>query len=203
MDADHPADLVYVYKPSLMGAPWEFRLAPDALVWQAGRRSGRIAYPRIRRIRLSFRPVTMQSRRFVTEIWADDGLKLQIASTSWRTMLEQARCDDPYARFLVALHHRLDAKGVSLEAGVMPFAYWAGIAVFAASSVALAALTARALQVEAWAGAAFIGGFLALFLWQVGGYFRRNRPRIYRSDSLPADLVPRPQLRTTSTEQGA
>ena len=53
-----------------MGAPWEFRLRPDALEWRMGRQEGRILYGRIRRIRLSFRPVTMQTRRFVTEIWS-------------------------------------------------------------------------------------------------------------------------------------
>ncbi len=30
-------DLAYAYKPSLMGAPFEFRLAPDALEWRKGR----------------------------------------------------------------------------------------------------------------------------------------------------------------------
>src|SRR5262249_26003344 len=58
------------YKPSLMGASWEFRLRPDALEWHAGGRGGRIPYGTITRVRLSFRPVTMQTRRFVTEIWS-------------------------------------------------------------------------------------------------------------------------------------
>jgi len=29
-----------------------------------------------------------------------------------------------------------------------------------------------------------------LFGWQIGGFIRRNRPRIYRFDALPPDLLP-------------
>jgi len=62
---------------------------------------------------------------------------------------------------------------------------------FAAASLAIAALGVRALQQQAWSGAAFVAAFLALFLWQAGGFFRRNRPRLYRADAVPADIMPR------------
>ncbi len=66
--AGQEAGQEYVYKPSLMGAAWELSLEPDALAWRTGGHQGRIPYGRITRVRLSFRPVTMQTRRFVTEI---------------------------------------------------------------------------------------------------------------------------------------
>jgi len=183
----------YDYKPALLGAAWEFRLAPAALEWQIGRRSGRIPYDRIARVRLSFRPVTMQTYRFLAEIWPTDGPKLQIASTSWHSVIEQQRKDAAYAGFVAELHRRISAAGgqVSYVAGSPPFLYWAGLAIFAAVSLALAALTVRAVRIEAWSAAALVGGFLALFLWQVGGFFRRNRPGTYRPDALPPDLLPR------------
>ena len=52
-------DPSYAYKSSLMGAPFEFRLAADALEWRKGTYAGSTPYDRIRRIRLSFRPMTM------------------------------------------------------------------------------------------------------------------------------------------------
>jgi hypothetical protein len=61
---------------------------------------------------------------------------------------------------------------------------------FVGVCLALAALTARALQIGATAGAAVVGGFLALFLWQVGTFFRRNRPGTYRADAIPAEVLP-------------
>ena len=59
---DGGEDPVYIHKPSLMGAPWELHLRPDALEWHTGRHQGRIPYARVTRVRLSFRPVTMQDR---------------------------------------------------------------------------------------------------------------------------------------------
>jgi hypothetical protein len=184
--------LLYVHKPSLLGAPWQFRLRPDGLVWQVGRFDGRVPYDRIRRVRLTFRPATMQSRRFVTEVWPADGPKLTIASTSWRSLAEQAPQDAAYGAFIRALHRRMAAAGAraSFEAGSSPFLYWPGLVVFAAAALALAGLTAHALATGALAGAAFVGFFLALFLGQSGGYFRRNRPGRYSPDAVPDRLVP-------------
>jgi hypothetical protein len=190
--SDPGDDPVYIYKPSLMGAPWELRLRPDALEWQAGRHQGRIPYGRITRVRLSFRPVTMQTRRFVTEIWWPDGPRLSIASTSWRSLVEQQPQDRAYGAFIRELHRRIAAAGAAavLQTGTPAMLYWPGLAVFAAVGLALAALTVRALQVGAYAGAALVGGFFGLFVWQSGGYFQRNRPGRYRPEAVPEDLVP-------------
>jgi hypothetical protein len=185
-------DPFYSYKPSLMGAAWELRLRPDALEWRMGRHEGRVPYGRIARVRLSFRPVTMQTRRFVTEIWPTGGPRLSIASTSWRSLVEQTPQDQAYGAFIRELHRRMAAAGseASFETGLPAMLYWPGLVVFAGAALALAALTVRALQIGELAGAAFVGGFFALFVWQSGNYFRRNRPGRYRADALPAYLVP-------------
>jgi hypothetical protein len=189
-DAD--GDPVYVYKPSLVGAPLEFRLAADAFEWRKGRHAGRTPYDRIRRIRLSFRPATMQNHRFLTEVWLADGPKLQIASTSWRSMMEQERLDAAYTAFLTELHRRVGAAGGAplLQTGSPALLYWPGVVMFIGVLLALAALIVRALQSQAWSGGAFVAAFLALFLWQAGGFFRRNRPGTYRADAVPAQVLP-------------
>jgi hypothetical protein len=195
-DDDRPADGEddprYVFKPSLMGAAWEFRLRPDALEWRTGRHHGRIPYDRITRIRLSFRPVTMQTRRFVTEVWSPRAPRLSIASTSWRSILEQAAQDRDYGAFVRDLNARIAAaKGAaSFETGVPPLLYWPGVVVFVGVVAALAVLTVHALATGAYSGAALVAGFLALFVWQSGGYFKRNRPGRYRPDAPPKELVP-------------
>jgi hypothetical protein len=188
-------DPLYAYKPSLIAAPWELRLEDDALAWRAGRRAGRVPYGDIARVRMSYRPVTMQTRRFITEIWPGGpagGAKLSIPSTTWRSMVEQAPQDQAYGAFIRELHRRIAARdgAPSFETGLPGVLYWPGLAVFAAAALALAALTLRALQTGELAGAAFVGAFLALFVWQSGSYFRRNRPGRYRPDALPRELVP-------------
>lgn len=192
IDATDRGDPTYAYKPSLLGAPWEFRLTPDALDWSIGRHQGRTPYDRITRVRLSFRPVTMQTRRFVTEVWPAGGPKLSIASSSWKSVLEQEGRDQDYGAFVRELHRRMVATGApaAFESGSPALLYWPGLVVFVVVSFGLAALTLQALQIGAWAGAAFVGGFLALFMWQSGNYFRRNRPGRYRPEAPPEWLVP-------------
>lgn len=188
--ADQPPS--YRFKPSLAGPVWEFRLAPDALEWQAGRRTGRAAFATIRRLRLSFRPMTTQSYRFLTEIWPPAGPRLRIASSSWSGIAQQERHDAAYSEFVAELHRRLVAAQPQLrcQRGTAPLAYWPGLAVFIAIDLALVWLILRALQTQAWAGAATVAGFLAVFLWQAGTFFRHNRPGIYEPASPPAEMLP-------------
>lgn len=183
----------YSFRPSLLGAPRNLKLLAGGVAWEAGDKSGEISYRAVRRMRLSFRPISMQSQRFMAELWAEGAPKLTIVSSSWKSMVEQVRQDRPYRDFIVELHRRVAAAGatVSYTRGTSPLTYWPGLAVFAAVSLASAALLVRALQAHALGGAAFVGGFLALFLWQAGNFFRRNRPGHYAPAALPAELLPK------------
>ena len=182
----------YTYRASLLGAPFVFRLTETGLAFEAGRRAGLIPYQAIARLRLSFKPSSMQSGRFVTEIWAADAPKLTVVSSSWKSMMIQERQDKAYSAFIAALHRRLDAAGAKtqFERGSVPALYWPGLVAFVGVGLGLALLVVRALQVDAKAGAVFVAAFLALFLWQGGNFFRRNRPGNYRADAPPADLLP-------------
>ena len=186
-------ELSYSYKASSFGAPSEFKLKPEGIEFSAGQRSGLLRYIKIERVRLSFRPVTMQSYRFQAEIWSKDFPKIQIASTSWRGIVEQTRQDEAYTAFIVELHRRIAAAHapVQFSTGMPGIIYWLGLAVFVAVALGLAALAVRALRLNEWAGAAVVGGFLALFLWQLGNFFRRNRPGTYRPESVPGIVLPR------------
>jgi hypothetical protein len=186
------ADTAYSFKASAFGAPWEFQLKADGILWRVGLRSGLIRYDQIRRVRLSFRPATMQNYRFQTEIWSEQMPRLHIASTTWHGIVEQKRQDDAYTAFVTELHRRLAAAGTTAKfsTGIPPVSYWVGLAVFAAVALGLAALTMRALRLGEWAAAAFVGGVFALIIWQLGAFFRRNRPGIYHPDRLPEGVLP-------------
>lgn len=188
-------DTVYAYKPSLLGAPWEFRLEPDRLAFAAGTRSGSIPYREIRRVRLSFRPVTMQSHRFIAEIWSTTRPKLTIASTSWRGLVEQERLDQAYRDFVLDLHRRIAGSSASpvLDAGSPPLLYWPGVVIFAAIAVFVVLLLLRALVQDSWGAVLFLAGFFALLLWQIGGFFRRNRPQRYTPQAVPEEVLPKPK----------
>jgi hypothetical protein len=191
-DAATGDDVSYSYKSSVIGAPFEFRLASDALHWEKGGSRGHTPYRQIRRVRLGFRPMTMQNYRFITEIWTE-GPKLTIASTSWKSMVEYERLDAPYRAFVAELCRRIGAAGgrTVFQTGSPVLLYWIGVIVFIGAALALAGLIVRALQIGAWSGAAFIAAFLGLFLWQAGNFFRRNRPGPFRPDAIPDSVLPR------------
>ena len=191
--AQGPEEPAYSYKPSLMGAPWLFRLMPEHLEWTVGRRSGTVPYRDIASIRMSFKPVTMQTRRYLTEIWAPGAPRLVISSASWRSMVEQASLAGPYSEFVTQLHARIAASGGKprCETGLNPFLYWPGLIVFAGLLVGFLGMTVRALQVSSWPAALFIVGFMALFVWQIGKFFKLNRPLRYAADAPPENLLPR------------
>jgi hypothetical protein len=191
-DAATGDDVSYSYKSSVIGAPFEFRLASDVLHWGKGGSRGRTPYRQIRRVRLGFRPMTMQNHRFITEIWTD-GPKLTIASTSWKSMVEHERLDAPYRAFVAELCRRIGAAGgrTVFQTGSPVLLYWIGVIVFVGAALALAGLIVRALQIAAWSGAAFVTAFLGLFLWQAGNFFRRNRPGPFRPDAIPDSVLPR------------
>ena len=65
------------------------------------------------------------------------------------------------------------------------------IVVFGAALLALVLLTLRALQIGEWAGAGIVGALCAVFGYQLGNYFLRNRPGRYRPEALPPAVLPR------------
>jgi hypothetical protein len=106
--------------------------------------------------------------------------------------MEQERLDAAYTAFLTELNRRVGAAGGAplLQTGSPALLYWPGVVILVGVLLALAALIARALQSQAWSGAAFVAAFLVLFLWQAGGFFRRNRPGTYRADAVPTQVLP-------------
>lgn len=184
--------VTYAFRPSVMGAVREFKLSDDGIDWAAGLRSGHIPYRNIRLLRMSYRPTSLQSQRFVIELWAEGAPKLQISSSSWKSMVEQERLDRPYSAFVRELHRRISnvATSARFKQGNRPLVYWPSVVVFVALALGLAGLIARALQIGATGGAAFVGAFLALYLWQVGNFLRRNRPGEYRPGALPKEVMP-------------
>jgi hypothetical protein len=57
--------------------------------------------------------------------------------------------------------------------------------------LALAFLVGRALQEGSNIAAALVAAFLAFSLWQLGDFFRRNRPGTYSAGAVPPQVLPR------------
>jgi hypothetical protein len=186
------AGVRYAYKASLVGAAHRFELTDDGLSWQVGRRSGVWRYAEISAIRLSYRPVSMQWRRFRADIESANRQRIVMLSTSWQTVALMAPQDHDYRAFITLLHQRMANRGsrAALIGGIGPRTYAAGIALLVLVGAAIAGLLVRAIATGEWAGVLFLVGFAALFGWQIGGFIGRNRPRTYTFDHLPEALLP-------------
>jgi hypothetical protein len=182
----------YVYKASLIGSAHRFELTGRGLSWHVGGRSGMWPYGEIAAVRLSYRPVSMQPRRFRADIDHVNGARIAVLSTSWTTVTLMAPQDNDYRAFITELHRRLKDAGsrAVLAGGLKPGLYQAGLAVLAVVAVSMTGLLIRAIATGEWAGALFLLGFAALFGWQIGGFIRRNRPQRYTFDDLPGEVLP-------------
>ncbi len=182
----------YAYKASLIGSAHQFELTDEGLSWQAGSKSGIWPYLDIAAIRLSYRPVSMQSRRFRADIESASGQRIVILSTSWQTVALMAPQDSDYRAFITQLHARMRQAGskAALIGGIGPKTYAAGLVLLALVGIAITGLLVRAIATGEWAGGLFLIGFAALFGWQIGGFVVRNRPRKYTFDQLPEALLP-------------
>ncbi len=186
---DEPQKTHYAYRASLIGPAHRFDLQDNGLSWSMFGRSAMWPYDRIAAIALSYRPNAMQPRRFRADVQNADGKWLKIYSTSWQTSALMLRQDRSYRAFITELHSRINPATV-LTGGVSRAAYATGLCSVALVLVALTALAIRGLVIGQFAGVLFLIGFGALFTWKVGGFFRRNRPRIYTADQLPGELLP-------------
>jgi hypothetical protein len=187
-----PPSTRYAYKPSLFGAAYQFELTEQGLSWRIAGRSALWRYADIVNIRLSYRPVSMQSHRFRADIGNVDGARLSMFSTSWQTAALMTSQDRDYRTFIAALHARM-AKAKSparLTGGLDPRVYAAAILCVTLVVLAMAGLLLRAVATGEWAGVLFLVGFAALFAWQVGGFITRNRPLTYTFDAIPKALLP-------------
>jgi hypothetical protein len=182
----------YAYKASLIGSAHEFELTDAGLSWQARGKSGVWPYADIAAIRLSYRPVSMQSRRYRADVEHKNGQSITILSTSWQTVALMTPQDRDYRALVAQLHQRVERAGgrPALIGGIGPITYAGGCLLLALVAIAITGLLARAVATHEFGGALFLVGFAALFGWQMGGFIWRNKPRTYTFDALPATLLP-------------
>ena len=119
----------YTYKASLVGAAYQFDLTDAGLSWHIGSRSGVWPYAEIASVRLSYRPMTMQSRRFRADIEKAGGGRITILSTTWQTVALVTPQDEGYRAFITELHRRMKAAGskAALIGGIGPVTYAAAV----------------------------------------------------------------------------
>ena len=77
-EAGEGAAVRYAYKASLVGSAHQFELTDEGLSWRIAGRSGVWDYADISAVKLSYRPVSMQAKRFRADVTNRDGRRLSI-----------------------------------------------------------------------------------------------------------------------------
>jgi hypothetical protein len=182
----------YAYKASLVSSAQQFELTDAGLSWRIGRRSDVWPYADIASIRLSYRPMSMQARRFRADIERAGGGRIAILSTTWQTISLMTPQDQGYRAFITELHRRMRVAGsrASLTGGIGTTSYAIAVAMLVLLAIAMVGLLIRALATSEFIGALFLVGISIWFAWTIGGFIKRNRPRRYSFDALPATLLP-------------
>ena len=182
----------YAYKASLVSSAQQFELTDAGLSWRIGRRSDVWPYADIASIRLSYRPMSMQARRFRADIERAGGGRIAILSTTWQTVSLMEPQDQGYRAFITELHRRMKEAGsrASLIGGIGTMSYAIAVAMLVLLAIAMVGLLVRALATSEFTGALFLVAMALWFVWTIGGFIKRNRPRRYSFDALPATLLP-------------
>lgn len=182
----------YAYKPSLTGAARHFALGDDGLTFRSGYRAGTWPYEEIASVRLSYRPISMLSRRFRADVRHRDGKSLTLVSATWASIALVTPQDEPYRAFISELHRRLQASGrnVVYDAGLKPVLFAVAAGALAVVMLALAGLLIRAIAMGNLTAALFMLGFAAWFAWTIGRWLKLNKPRAYDPAHLPQELLP-------------
>lgn len=185
----------YSFKPTAFGAETQFRITSGSLEWMSEGRGGRLKWADVVRVRVSFDPRQMITSRWRTELWSKAGERTWFASASSRSLFDVQHDDEAYRRFVLALHARLQrsGEGVVFVAGRPPVLWWIGAPLAAATLLVMAIMAAQATtQGDLWLSL-LLAAMTGYFGWELGRWFIRNRPRHYRPDAIPADLLPRPR----------
>jgi hypothetical protein len=136
--------------------------------------------------------MSMQARRFRADIERAGEGRIAILSTTWQTVSLMTPQDQGYRAFITELHRRMRAAGskAALTGGIGTVTYATAVTMVALLAIAMIGLLGRALMTFEFTGALFLVGMAGWFVWTIGGFIKRNRPRRYSFDQLPDALLP-------------
>lgn len=186
------SETAYSHRPKPFGHEVAYRLGPDGLHVDTGRKQEVIAFGRIVSVRLVYQPTNVGARGFRTKLRLADGRSLTLGNLSWKSWVDVDRRDAAYRRFVAELVGRAAAANPRLLciAG-QPVLLWGAVAVSGvAMAAALAAAAILAAQRGAWPVALLAGMILAGFAWQAREMVWRNRPTLFQPDNPPEAVLP-------------
>lgn len=195
-DGEAPTTIAYAHRPKPFAADLDMKLTETALIAERGRSRQEFPLASIERIRLSYTPRNTAKHVFRCEVRASDGKSVRFDNLSWLSLIQTARFDGDFRRFVAALVERAAAarKGrpLALEAGIGMIRYrimqLAGFGIVIALTAAAMVSAAKASYLVGIASFG-LGGYLA---WWLLEFLGRNRPQKFSPGAIPPGVLPDP-----------
>ena len=183
----------YTHNPRPVGGPVSFALNGDRLTVDTGRKVQEVRLGAVESVRLTYEPGRVGQRAFRTRVVMQDGKAFTFTSLNWRSFIEAQELTGEYRAFTQALCAAIaDASPAARFIAGKPKWLWLAVVIVAAASLlGMAYLIWQALRMGSQ-GVALIGALLALVgIWQIEPMVRLNKPRTFRPDAVPGDLMPK------------
>jgi hypothetical protein len=183
----------YTHSPKPFGGPISFTLKGSTLTVDSGRKVHEVQLGAVDTVRMTFEPGRLAQRSFRTKVIMKDGKSFTFNSLDWKSLVEAQEMTREYRTFVKSLCEAIiRANPQARFVAGKPMGLWlpaSGLAI--ASLLAMAYLVWQAFQMGA-TSVALLGILLAIVgYWQIEPMIRLNKPRPFRSEALPEELLPK------------
>jgi hypothetical protein len=187
-----PPTLVYEHRAKPYAQEARFEMKPDVLAVTQGSRSGDFAYRDIDLVRLLYKPRNTTNEGYQAKLYRKDRRTVGLTNLTWKSLVDLDRQDEAYSTFVRALISRIaaDNPSVVLEAGMPRWLHTLTALAGGIAMVALVFVGIQALRQGGWPMALMTLAIGAYFVWWTSRYLGRNRPRRFRPDAIPPDVMP-------------
>ncbi|MBF9233464.1 hypothetical protein [Microvirga alba] len=182
----------YQHSPRPVGGPISFALKGDRLTVDSGRKVQEVRLGAVETVRMTYEPGRLAQSAFRTRVTMKDGKTFTFTSLNWKNLVQAEQMTDEYRAFTQQLLSAIaranpDARFMAGK----PWGIWFFTSLLAAGSLlAMAYLIWRAFQMGA-TNVALLGGlFATVGIWQIEPMVRLNKPRPFRPDAPPVELLP-------------
>ena len=184
--------LAYKQRPRPFAGEVIFALTDDGLFVDNGRRQETIPYAAIQTLRLTFGYRNIGTPIFMCRIRRERGRTVTLSNLNWKGYVEYEAQDKGYTIFVRELVQKIAAANprVLLERGRPGLSYLLTLAVGVSALLGFTGATLFGLTRGNWLLATLGIIFLFPFARQVHGMITRNKPGLFKADSLPSDLLP-------------
>ena len=183
----------YTHSPKPFGGPISFTLKGSTLTVDSGRKVHEVQLGAVDSVRMTYEPGRLAQRAFRTKVVMQDGKSFTFSSLDWKSLVEAQEMTREYRTFIHSLCKAIvQANPNARFIAGKPLGLWLPSSVLAvASLLAMGYLIWQALQMGA-TGVALLGALLAAVgFWQIEPMIRLNKPRPFRSEAPPEEMLPK------------